>query len=101
MANYRVSIPKPSAKRMAKNGKIIVTLHNGWDNDVTEYYDLQENLVSFDFTVPDNYDWKYATSVMDGLTFEVKIKYTNDKGTKEEVKNLVPEKVLENVESLN
>lgn len=89
---YRVLVTPPKAKRMIENRKLILTLHSGWEGDTVKEYSIKElGLVEFD--VPDGYEWIYSTSVSDGNSFSVKVRYENDAKTREETIYPVPEKV--------
>jgi hypothetical protein len=66
---------------------------HGWSNCIRKEHDLEKDQNEFEFEVSDEYDWKHATSVNDGDMFDVYAKYTNDKGSREEIRELVPEKI--------
>jgi hypothetical protein len=93
MAKYSVTIPSPSAKRMAGRGKVIVRLNHGCDYGSFETYPVPADLGVFEFTVGDEYEWLYSSNVKDGISFSVECVYTNSTGTRTEVKQLVPEKI--------
>lgn len=93
MAKYLVAIPKPSAKRMAAFGKIIVRLHDGFDGDKLISYDYEKSATTFEFEVPDKYEWYRSTSVVDGWSFSVSCEYTNSTETRKETKELVPQRI--------
>lgn len=99
---YRVMIPKPSAKRMAGNGKLYVWYHHGWTGDALVTYDgferdehlLDEGTYQFEFEVPDQYEWVGSTNIIDGWSFSVEVEYSNTTGSRTESKKLVPEKIV-------
>lgn len=102
MARYTVSIPPPSAKRMAAFGKLVISLHHGYEGDKLITYDinpsivkreLPENAKTFEFEVPDQYEWIYSSSIIDGWYFDVACEYANSTGSRKETKQLVPEKI--------
>ena len=96
MAKYTVAIPKPSAKRMAAFGKIIVKLYGSFDgNETVTSYQLQEDTKTFEFEVPNQYEWIYSSSIIDGLHFDVICEYANATNTRKETKQLVPTKIGE------
>jgi hypothetical protein len=93
MPKYNVSIPRPSAKRMEGLGKVIVYFDHGWDGATQEQYPIEKDVATFEFKVPDGYEWARNTSVIDGCSFRVEIRYVNLTGSRTEVKELVPQKM--------
>lgn len=89
---YRVTIPAPSAKRMAGKKILKVEAHDGWGQGWQKSYDLT-NEVEFDFEVSDDVDWAGNTSVTDGMTFSVCIEYSNSTGSRKQTVRLVPQKL--------
>jgi hypothetical protein len=91
MAKYTVTIPPPSAKRMAAFGKIVIKLFGGFDGEETvKTYQLQEGTRTFEFEVPNEYQWIYSNSIIDGFCFDVSCEYANSTNTRTETKRLVP-----------
>ena len=93
MAKYSVVIPAPSAKRMAANRRIIVELSDGWNGSSSETYQISADASSFEFEAPDDYDWKYNTSICDGSVFAVYCESSNASGSRKEKCGLVPQKL--------
>ena len=86
---YNVAIPKPSAKRMAANKKIVLTLSDGWTGDVKKEYDIQNNPI-FEFNVPDDCEPINCRKCIDGPCFKIEIVYTNNTGSRNEIIELIP-----------
>ena len=89
---YQVTIPKPSAKRM-KKGKVVIVLENGWEVYPRNVYDIDANIVTFDFEVGDSFEYIHDTSVTDGDTFNVYVEFSNDSCSRIERAYLVPMKI--------
>jgi hypothetical protein len=85
---------------MAEFGKVIVRLHHGWEDDTLVSYDgptlnehkIPEGAATFEFDVPDKYEWIHSTSICDDWCFEVCCEYTNSTGSRKETRQLVPQK---------
>ena len=98
---YKVTIPPPSAKRMAGSGKVLVRYHHGWDGDALVTYEgidqdvhlLESGAHEFEFDVPDKYEWIGSTAIIDGWSFSVKAEYSNSTGSRKESYTLVPETI--------
>ena len=101
MAKYRVMVPKPSAKRLVANGKVIVTYRDGWEDGSyvqhgepdMDIHELAVDAAGLEFEVADRYEWLYSNQVIDGWSFEVKAEYKNSTGSRVETFKLVPEKI--------
>lgn len=108
MARWRIAVTPPKAKRMAKNGKLIIHFSHGWEGGYRKEHDLQDALVQwdnkskelevgdcniFEFDIDDNYEYIYNTSVSDGDTFELVLEYTNSTNTRKETIKPVPERI--------
>ena len=90
---YNVSIPKPSAKRMSANKKIVLTLSDGWIGDIKKEFLLNENDSYFNFEVDEDRQPIRSSTCMDGPCFKVEIVYTNSNKTRTEVIELIPMKI--------
>ena len=99
MKKYKVILPPPSAKRMAGNGKVVITFSKGWGGDCIiiqrdgfdqDIHALELGLTEVEFEVPDDYEWIGSTKSMDGNTFSVRIEYTNSTGSRKEKQSLKP-----------
>jgi hypothetical protein len=93
LQRYKVIIAPPKTKKTIT--KLIVTLYNG-EEITKEEYDLTD-FGDIDFEVPDDYEWRYSSSVMFGqgcrkITsfFDVTVEYH---GSKKQVIMLVPERI--------
>jgi hypothetical protein len=93
MARYSVEISSPSSKRMIGSGKVIVRLSNGWEGEELVSYDIQKDNAALEFDVPNEYEWKGSTSIIDGCEFSVTCEYANSTGSRKETKQLVPRKL--------
>jgi hypothetical protein len=60
-----------------RNCKLILRKTHGWEGDTVVTHQLQEGVNSFEFDVPDEYEWIHSTSITDGLSFAVSCEYTN------------------------
>ena len=103
MNKYKVTIPPPSAKRMANYAKLIVHYNMGIDpygpdvqyrHPIQDIYDLEPKTTEFYFEVPEKFEWVHSNLVVNGWDFTVELKYSNSTGTREEKKSLVPEKII-------
>ncbi len=92
MTTYSVLVPKPKARRMESDVKLIITLHRGWEGDSREEVVLQD-FGEYKFEVPDRYEWLGTTSVSDGDSFDVKVEFKNSTGSRKEVYYLCPERI--------
>lgn len=90
---YSVAIPRPSAKRL-KNVNVVVETCEGWAGcGFKRNYPIDADQVSFEFSLPEEFEYVYTTSVIDGSTFNVYAEYSNDKGSRKETISLVPIKI--------
>jgi hypothetical protein len=90
---WKVSIPLPKSKRMEGTGVLVVQKNEGWGGTVYDKYKIGPEFVDAIFEVSDEYEWRGASSVIDGNDFDVYIEYTNSTGSRKETIRLVPEKV--------
>lgn len=89
---YNVSIPKPSAKRMAANKKIIITFID-WEGDIVKEHNLDNDVNIFEFEIKNEYIPIRTSTIMDGACFKVEILYTNSTKSRSERIELVPLKI--------
>jgi len=89
---YSVAIPSPSAKRMAANKKIVLTLSDGWTGDFRQEFHLYQDDTEFVFEVDENYEPIHSSSSVDGSCFLVEIVYTNSTKSRTETFRLIPMK---------
>lgn len=94
MKKYSVVIPPPKAKRMMNLPKTLhVVMSDGWVHGGHREYTIPADKFSADFELHDDAEYRYNTSVIDGLTFDVFVEYKNESGTRNEKKHLVPQLV--------
>jgi len=90
---YNVIIPKPSAKRMAANKEIVLTLIDGWTGDIKKVFPINENDYTFEFEVEEDRYPLYSNPCADGPCFKIEIVYTNKNKSRSEIIELVPMKI--------
>jgi hypothetical protein len=70
-----------------------VTFGDGWGHGGVHKYTIPADKFSAEFSLNDDAEYKYNTSMIDGLTFDVFVEYKNESGSRTERKHLVPELV--------
>ena len=90
---YRIQAFPPKAKRMVGSGVLQISTDYGY---VKEY--KLGDMEWFDFEIPDNIPWIHSNRMIDGPYFDVRIRYTNKDGTREEIIKPVPTKMSDEQE---
>lgn len=94
MKSWKVSIPPPSAKRMAARRKLVISTSDGWEGGNQREILLQPDQTEYEFKMAPQREWVRATSVNDGPVFDVWVESTNSTGSRVETRHLVPEEVV-------
>lgn len=87
---YRVSIPAPSAKRMAGKKTLRIEAGDGWGQGWKKEYALTDE-TEFEFDIANDTEWIGHTTCNDGMTFNVWVEYANSTGSRKEDIQLVPQ----------
>jgi len=90
---WEVTIPAPSAKRMAGSGKLSILESSGWCVGPIREIILAADQASVQFHVSDEVDWSRDTSMIDGPVFDVWVDYSNTSGSRKSRVHLVPQRV--------
>ena len=90
---WEVTIPAPSAKRMAGSGKLCIQTSDGWRAGPAREIPLTAEQASVQFHVSDEVDWSRDTSMIDGPVFDVWVDYSNTSGSRKSRVHLVPQRV--------
>lgn len=90
---WEVQIPKPNAKRL-KIGMVVVSLDDGWNGAGEREYPIEPNDTRLEFEISDNFEYVYNATCRDGATFNVRVEYSNEEGTRNQVIKLVPSKCI-------
>lgn len=92
---YKVTIPPPKAKRMLSlDKKVMVEFTGGFDGYRREkVYFLKPYKFSLEFEIPNDVEYIYNSSIMDGDHFNVFVEYSNENGSRKERIRLVPGKI--------
>jgi len=86
-----VTIPASKTKRFNSEPRLLtITLNQGWGGSVKQEHTIQPDQLSFEFDLPDEYEYICRTSVLDGFLFSVKVTYYNADKTRSETIQLVP-----------
>jgi len=88
---HSVTIPASKTKRFNSEPRLLtITLNQGWGGSVKQEHTIPPDQLGFEFDLPDEYEYIYRTSVLDGFSFNVEVTYFNAGKTRSETIQLVP-----------
>jgi hypothetical protein len=88
---YTVTIPQSKTKRFNTEPRLLkIFLNQGWGGGEMREHLIPPDQLEFQFEIPDDYEYLYRITVLDGNTFHVTVTYYNATKSREETIELVP-----------